>query len=97
MKQNKRFTSAQLILIDFIKKNKNRPHLMSQLPLVDILSVDNSNDFFLMTINNILPFDQHHPYFNNIKFIDKLIFYFKLKEDFEKCKELNNIKLQLSN
>jgi hypothetical protein len=97
MKQNDDFINVQLILIDFIKKYKDTAILKEDIPMIDIFSVTDSEEIFLLTINNLIPFDNQHPYYTNPQFIESLITHYRHEENYEKCHSLKKIIEHLSN
>ncbi len=97
MKHNNDFINEQIKVINFIKKYKNTTLLREELPMIDIFSVTDLTEFYTLTIDNKIAFDNQHPYFNNIDFIDNMISYYMQGENFEKCRELKQIKEYLAN
>ena len=48
-------------------------------------------EFFRLTVNKSIEFDQSHPYFNDPSFLKELISEFERREDFEACAHLSGI------
>lgn len=44
--------------------------------------------YFQKTINGQIKFDRDHPQFYNIKFFNKLLKYYEMREDYEMCEQL---------
>ncbi len=60
--------------------------------MVDIYSISDSQEIFALTIKGIVNFNDEHPYFNKITFIEKLIVYYENEEDYEHCLDLKKRK-----
>ena len=90
--QNNDLINVQLTLVNFIEKYKETAILKPEVPIVDIYSVTDAQEVFALTIKGIIEFNNEHPHFNNVVFIDKLIVYYESNEDYERCLELKKQK-----
>jgi hypothetical protein len=50
------------------------------------------DDYFKLTIDNDLIFDDSHPYFDDSEFLGELLVYFEQVENYERCAELIRFK-----
>ena len=91
LSQNNDLINVQLTLINFIEKYKDTAILKPEMPLVDIYSITDVQEIFDLTIKGVMGFNKIHPYFNDLNFIEKLINYYKSKEDYERCIELKKL------
>lgn len=48
----------------------------------------NRSDYFDLTINGGIEFDERHPYFQDKKFLNELLEYYTQNEDYEMCSKL---------
>ncbi len=92
LSENNDYIKLQLALINFLEKYKNAD-IMKELPsdISTCLSEDPENTFDL-TVQGKLPFNSNHPNFNDKDFFDKLIAYYRDREEYEKCHDLLTIK-----
>lgn len=86
--QNNDLINVQLTLINFIEKYKQTAILEEETPLIDIYSITDKQEVFLLTVKGIISFNEKHPYYRDKGFIEKLLVYYGGKEDYEKCQEL---------
>jgi hypothetical protein len=49
-------------------------------------------DYMELTANEMMPFDEHHPYFHDESFIDELLERFIQTENYEMCAHLQSLK-----
>jgi hypothetical protein len=90
--QNNDLINVQLTLINFVEKYKETAVLKNDIPILDIYSISDSQEIFDLTIKGILPFNELHPYYTNSEFIDKLIVFYEVREEYEQCVELKQLK-----
>jgi hypothetical protein len=60
--------------------------------LIDIYSITDAQEVFALTIKEVVQFNEEHPFYNDTKFIDKLIVFYESKEAYEQCQELKKLK-----
>ena len=65
-------------------------------PQDDIVKNISKEDYFDLTINNAIEFDNQHPYFRDEAFLNDLLNYFTETEEYEKCSLLINLKKEHS-
>lgn len=92
LSENNDLINVQQTLLNFLEKYKETAILKEEVPLQDIYSVTNKQEHFILTIKEIVPFNDEHPYYNNTEFIEKLLQYYKNIQDMEKCQELTCLK-----
>lgn len=90
--QNNDFINVQLTLVNFLDKYKNTAILDTNVPIVDIYSVTDTQEVFALTIKGYVDFNEEHPYYRNLEFVEKLIVHYQSKEDYEQCQKLNLLK-----
>jgi hypothetical protein len=90
--QNNDLINVQLTLVDFLEKYKDTAILKPEIPMVDIYSITDLQEVFALTIKGVLSFNEKHPYFHDMNFIDKLIGYFQSQENYEECQKLYKLK-----
>lgn len=90
--QNNDFINVQLTLVNFLEKYKNTAILDVNVPIVDIYSITDTQEIFALTIKEYVDFDEEHPHYNDLEFIEKLIVHYQAKENYEQCQKLNLLK-----
>ena len=85
--ENNDFINVQLTLINFIDKYKNSV-VMAEVLSKSIVGKMQPDDYFTATINGEIPYNDEHPYFSDDSFFDKLLSYYKEREDYEMCGKL---------
>ena len=88
--ENNDFINVQLTLINFLEKYKNSPILQDSQPLSDIVSINDEEEIFTLTVGGSLPFDKDHPNYNDEAFFIKLLDYYQEREEYEECQKLLN-------
>lgn len=88
--ENKDAIKLQKNIIDFMEKHKvemdNTFYFITDSNEEDMLKESlTRDDYFELTANKTLDFDQEHPYFFDQDFINELIAYFSEIEDYEMC------------
>lgn len=53
---------------------------------------DGKIDFFKLTVNGEIPFNEYHPKFNDEKFVENLLNFHIQNEDYEECGRIQKIK-----
>jgi hypothetical protein len=74
---------------------ENNKTTKSSLQEEDVQSIS-KEDYFNLTINNVIEFDNQHPYFTDETFLNDLLNYFTETEEYEKCSLLVNLKKEHS-
>ena len=92
LSQNNDLINVQLTLVNFLDKYKDTAILKPEIPMVDIYSITDIQEVFALTIKGIVPFNEEHPHYNDLSFIEKLIVFYENKEDYEFCLELKKLK-----
>jgi hypothetical protein len=97
--ENRRLLAENL---DFIEIRSKLTNLLEKYKNAEFLKEDEVSknekenisieDYFLVTIEGELEFNENHPYFHDDDFFAKLINYYSGKENYEKCQELMKIK-----
>jgi len=95
LQENNDYINIQLTLINFLEKYKGTAVIEETLPIVDIYSITDDHEVLDLTLKGIVAFDENHPKFNDMDFIDRLIAHYKHTEEYEKCKELVDLKSKL--
>jgi hypothetical protein len=95
LQENNDYINIQLTLINFLEKYKGTAVLEDSLPIVDIYSITDEHEILDLTLKGIVTFDENHPRFNDMDFIDRLISHYKHTEEYEKCQELYDLKSKL--
>ena len=95
LQENNDYINIQLTLINFLEKYKGTAVIEESLPIVDIYSITDELEILDLTLKGIVDFDEKHPRFNDMDFIDRLISHYKRTEEYEKCQELYDLKSKL--
>jgi len=90
--ENNDLIKLQLTLINFLEKYRNTPVLEEKLPVVDIYSITDQEEIFDLTVKGVVEFDETHPLYDNVAFIDELMTYYRENEEYEKCQRLKDIR-----
>lgn len=90
--ENNDFINVQLTLINFLEKYKNSGLLQDSQPISDIDEHMDEEDVFKLTVMGKIDYDKNHMYFDDKKFFEKLIKFYQEREEYEKCKELLDLK-----
>ncbi len=89
--ENNEFINLQLNLITFLEKNKDSAALNDGGETLSEQTFELPSDealIFDMTVQGELAFDEHHPLFLDEDFFNKLMRYYTVAEDYERCSEL---------
>lgn len=99
LEENKDAINLQKSIIEFMEKHKiemdDTFHLLTNTQ--ELLQIENSlskDDYFELTINKTLDFDKNHPCINDQEFINDLLDYFTLTEEYEMCSQILKSKEQ---
>jgi len=95
LQENNDYINIQLTLINFLEKYKGTAVLDENIPVVDIFSISDDVEVLDLTLKGVVPFDENHPRFNDLDFIDKMIAHYETVEEYEKCQELFDLKSKL--
>ena len=95
LQENNDYINIQLTLINFLEKYKGTPVLDDSLGVVDIYSITDEVEVLDLTLKGVVAFNEKHPKFNDMDFIDKLIAHYGSLELYEKCQELFDLKSKL--
>jgi hypothetical protein len=93
LSENNDFINLQVSIMNLLNKHKNV--FEAETP-VNVSASANFNygqyltrdDYFKLTIENDLVFDDSHPYFKDSEFYTELLWYFEQVENYEMCAEL---------
>jgi len=91
--ENNEFINMQVSIMNFINKYKNIIEIETPVKVAaQSSSVQNSNlsrdDYFRLTIEKDISFNNNHPYFRDKDFYNDLFSYFQQTENYEMCAEL---------
>ncbi len=95
LQENNDYINIQLTLINFLEKYKGTAVLDDSLSVVDIYSISDDVEVLDLTLKGVVTFNEKHPKFNDMDFIDKLIAHYESMELYEKCQELTDLKSKL--
>ena len=95
LQENNDYINIQLTLINFLEKYKGTAVLDDTLSIVDIYSISDEVEVLDLTLKGVVAFNEKHPKYNDMDFIDKLIAHYESMELYEKCQELTNLKSKL--
>ncbi|MGD2034124.1 MAG: hypothetical protein PVF73_03650 [Bacteroidales bacterium] len=95
LQENNDYINIQLTLINFLEKYKGTAVLDDEIPVVDIYSISDEVEVLDLTIKGVVKFDEKHPKYNNILFIDKMISRYESMEEYEKCQRLIELKKKM--
>lgn len=92
LSENNDLINVQLTLINFLEKYKNSAIIQDSQPLMDLTCINDEEEIFTLTVAGNLPFDREHPNFEDNGFFEKLLDYYREREEYEKCQKLIEIK-----
>jgi len=90
LSENNDFINVQLALINFLEKYKDADIMKEQEPDINLSSVNDEEEIFRLTVSGMVPFDSKHPNYNDTGFFEKLLCYYRDREEYEKCHQLIN-------
>jgi len=88
LSENNDLINVQLTLINFLEKYKDSDMMSESEPDINLSSVKDEEEIFRLTVSGMIPFDSKHPNYNDAGFFEKLLCYYKDKEEYEKCHQL---------
>jgi hypothetical protein len=86
--ENNDFINVQLTLTNFFDKYSNSEVFMSKETVNAPVQFKDKKDCFDQTISNQIRYDEHHPYYQDEHFFQKLLHHYQTLEDYERCNEL---------
>ncbi|HEY4785252.1 MAG TPA: hypothetical protein VIH57_04355 [Bacteroidales bacterium] len=86
--ENNDFINVQLTLTNFLEKYNASDIFENEQSSLSGYECTGEKDCFELTVNGVIPFDTHHPFFNDDNFFQKLLHYYQELEDYEKCSKL---------
>ncbi|MBN2275791.1 MAG: hypothetical protein JXR41_15200 [Bacteroidales bacterium] len=90
--ENNDFTNLQLTLFNFLKKYRHSELLNDETSLDEVDTKQDPEYVFELTVTGKIPFNHKHPFFENKDFFSQLLMHFEKTEQYEKCKELIEVK-----
>ncbi len=78
-------------LEDFYAKYHDTPVIDEDKPIIDIYSITDPEEVFQLTVRRVVPFDENHPFYKDLNFIEEMIEYHLQREEYERCQELKEI------
>ena len=82
-------------MIEFIIPESGELNLDKELLKTKVVEIS-KEDYFELTINGQIDFDNRHPFFNDEDFLNDLFSYFISVEDYEMCNQLKKLNKNLS-
>lgn len=92
LSENNDYIKLQLALINFLEKYRNADIIKKLSSDMSTCSSEDPKETFDLTVKGKLPFNNSHPHYHDKDFFDKLIAYYRDREEYEKCHELLTIK-----
>jgi hypothetical protein len=92
LSENNDFANLQLTLLNFLKKHKHTELLNDSAALDEADPQQDPEYVFELTVNGKIPYNSHHPFFQNQHFFSQLMTHFKETEQYEKCHELMELR-----
>jgi DNA-binding GntR family transcriptional regulator len=98
LSENNDYINLQVAIMNFLNKHKTKIEAVQSAVRVNastqVLHGQNlsRDDYFRLTIENDIVFDNRHPYFNDENFYAELFSYFEKSENYEMCAELVKLK-----
>lgn len=90
---NDDFIRLQLEIVKFLEKYKDTGYISENLEEVSNIENEYSKDeIFDLTVDEVIPFNSKHPYFNDSEFYHDLLNYYTNREKYEICNELMRLK-----
>lgn len=91
--ENNDFINMQVSMMNFINKYRNILECETPVKVATQSSAMQNNnlsrdDYFRLTVDKDISFDNNHPYFRDKDFYNDLFFYFQQVENYEMCSEL---------
>lgn len=76
----------------FISNHQNVLNSNKDKMKIPVPKRDGKIDFFQLTVNGEIPFNEYHPKFNDEKFIQQLLDYYIKNEEYEECSNIQRLK-----
>ena len=97
LSENNDFINLQVSIMNFMNKYKQALDIKQPVNVtVESLKPKdyptNRDECFKLTVQNSIPFDAHHPFFNDEAFYNDVFAYFQEKENYEMCATLLKLK-----
>lgn len=96
LSENNDFINLQVAVMNFMNKYKN---VFQNEPVKVVVQSDpkgktqlSRDEYFKLTIENAIPFDPGHPYFNDQHFYNDLFSFYQGAENYEMCADLLQLK-----
>lgn len=90
---NDDFIKLQLEIVKFVEKYKHTGLINENNDDITNAANEYSKDeVFDLTVDDVIPFNEKHPFFNDSEFFNDLISYYVNREKYERCNELKKIK-----
>jgi hypothetical protein len=93
--ENNDFTHLQLTLIKFLTKYRHSELLNDPASLDEVDPRQDPGYVFELTVTGKIPFNLKHPFFESPDFFCQLMEHFEKTEQYEKCKELIEVKKEM--
>lgn len=93
--ENNDFTNLQLSLVQFLNRYRHSELLNDAESLDEVDTKQDPNYVFELTVTGKIPYNPRHPFFNSQDFFSQLLTHFEKTEQYEKCKELIEVKKEL--
>jgi hypothetical protein len=90
--ENNDITNLQLTLLNFLKKYKHSDLFNDPASLDEVDPKQDPDYVFELTVSGKIPFNSHHPFFENRDFFSQLLMHFENTEQYEKCQHLMEVK-----
>lgn len=93
--ENNDCTNLQLTLVKFLTKYRHSELMNDPSSLDEVNPQQDPLYVFELTITGKMPFNPSHPFFENPDFFCQLMDHFERTEQYEKCKELIEVKKEM--
>jgi hypothetical protein len=81
----------------FIESNQQVLNSIKTEMKVPVPKKNGKIDFFKLTVNGEIPFNEYHPKFNDESFVQKLLDFYINQEDYEECSRIQQLKTMKQN
>jgi len=93
--ENTDYANLQLTLLQFLNKYRHSELLNDAASLDEVDTKQDPEYVFELTVTGKIPFNARHPFFESQDFFSQLLTHFEKTEQYEKCKELIEVKKDL--
>lgn len=90
LNENNESLKIQFSLINYMNKFRDEIREHDEKPQEAFFDID--KDYFELTIKGIIKYDKSHPKFHDDSFFEKLMNYYREKENYEMCGHLLELK-----